>query len=31
MKGLLQMFALKAKLGFAATFREGKDMKIRES
>ncbi len=25
------MFALKAKPGFAATFNEGKDMKIRES
>ena len=31
MNGLLQMFALKAKPGFAATFSEGKYMKIRES
>ena len=31
MNGLLQMFALKAKPRFAATFREGKDMKILES
>ncbi|WP_377477050.1 MAG: hypothetical protein P2A85_00895 [Microcoleus anatoxicus] len=31
MNGLLQMFVLKAKPGFAATFSEGKDMKIRES
>jgi hypothetical protein len=31
MNGLLQMFALKAKPGLAATFSEGKYMKIRES
>jgi hypothetical protein len=31
MNGLLQMFALKAKPGFAATLSEGKEMKILES